>query len=489
MLHQPRALDDGAPRVERAGVGALARPAVQVAILLALAAVFDLARVAEDPLNGDPAMYATIARTIARTGEWTHLTFNGDPYLNKPPLHFWLNALVFRVAGASTFTATLVPGLVGVVDVLLLYAVCRAMLPGWRTAFAAALVFATTPEVVHWSRGVHLETLVTFWVLLGVLAAHWSVRYPAATALVGIAAGGGWLAKGPQGLFPVALAALLWVREGIVWPRLRSWWVLVGAGLAAAAAGPWLWARITEGTGFAGAYFGGQIGTVLFGHRVLGRGPLWYLEKLLRTYWPWLPVALAGLVLLARRWRDTLGARTWLLYTALVLVVITLAAGKKSRYLFQVYPALAVAAGFAIAAAAERVPRLLAWLTALAAVGALVVAIVGDHVSRTQATHSREALEIVARLASDDDVLITRATQWGEPQSGKILGFYAAPLLHTCLAMCDEEAAPGRVIVARSDEIDALLARLAGTGLIVDDASAVVVRTPSLTLVRLGARP
>jgi 4-amino-4-deoxy-L-arabinose transferase-like glycosyltransferase len=52
------------------------------------APVFDLARVAEDPLNGDPAMYATIARTIARTGEWTHLTFNGDPYLNKPPLYF-----------------------------------------------------------------------------------------------------------------------------------------------------------------------------------------------------------------------------------------------------------------------------------------------------------------------------------------------------------------------------------------------------------------
>jgi hypothetical protein len=33
-----------------------------------------------------------------------------------------------------------------------------------------------------------------------------------------------------------------------------------------------------------------------------------------------------------------------------------------------------------------------------------------------------------------------------------------------------------------------LLARLAGTGLIVDDASAVVARAPSLALVRLAAR-
>src|SRR5207244_3563245 len=239
---------------------AVARPDVQIAILVVLGSVFYLARVAREPLDGDPAMYATIARTIARTGEWTHLTFNGDPYLNKPPLHFWLNAIVFRVAGASTFTATLLPGLLGVADVVLLYAICRVMFVGWETAFAGALVYLTTPEVVHWSRGVHLETLVTLWVLVGVLAAYLSVRNPAATVLIGVAAGGGWLAKGPQGLFPVALAALLWWREGLVRRRVVSWWTLGAVAIALVAAGPWLWARATEGTGFAEAYFGGQIG-------------------------------------------------------------------------------------------------------------------------------------------------------------------------------------------------------------------------------------
>ncbi|MBI3770652.1 MAG: glycosyltransferase family 39 protein [Deltaproteobacteria bacterium] len=485
---QPRA-----PRAATAG-GVLARPAVQVAILMALAAVFYLARAAKEPLDGDPAMYATIARTIVRTGEWTHLTFNGDPYLNKPPLHFWLNALVFRGLGASTFTATLVPGLLGVVDVVLLYVACRVMFPGRQTAFAAALVYVTTPEVVHWSRGVHLETLVTFWVLLGVLAAFWSVRqHPAATALVGVAAGGGWLAKGPQGLFPVALALLLWLREGVARRRIRSWWALAGVIIALAAAVPWLWARVSEGTGFAGAYFGGQIGNVLFGRRVLGRGPLWYLVKLGRTYWPWLPVAAAGLVILGRRWRSSLGARAWLLYTALVLVVITFAAGKKSRYLFQLYPALAVAAGTALAAAAERVPRLLTWLVGAAVAAALAVGIVGDHVSRAQALHSREALEVARLLDGDDVVLITRETQWGEPQFGKILGFYARPLLHACHAACDEEAAPGRALVARTDELDALLGRLKSAGLIAADAASaataadavVVARTASLALVRV----
>lgn len=471
----------------------LARPAVQIAILVTLSTLVFLGRAAENPLDGDPAMYATIARTIERTGEWTHLTFNGDPYLNKPPLYFWLNALMFRVAGAGTFTATLLPGLLGVADVVLLYVACRAMFPGWRTAFAAALVYVTTPEVVHWSRGVHLETLVTFWVLAGVLAAYRSVERPAAAMLVGVAAGAGWLAKGPQGLFPVALALLLWAREGVVWRRVRSPWTIAGIALAAAAAVPWLFARVTEGSGFADAYFGGQIGHVLFGTRVLGRGPLWYLIKLARTYWPWLPVAAVGLVLLARRWRDSLGARTWLIYTGLVFVVISLAAGKKSRYLFQLYPAFAVTAGVAIDTAAARVPRLLEWLLVPVAIAAVIVVAVGDHVSKSQARHSAEALAIARRLDGADVVLITRRTQWGEPQFGKLLGFYGGPLLHACRRTCEAEAAPGRRVVARTEELEDVVHRLARAGVVAPDATAdslIEAKTESLALLRLpdGAR-
>jgi 4-amino-4-deoxy-L-arabinose transferase-like glycosyltransferase len=471
-----------------AALAVLARPAVHVPLLLALGGVFCLVRVASQPLDGDPAMYATIARTIARTGEWTHLTCNGDPYLNKPPLHFWLNALVFRLLGATTWTATLVPGLLGVVDVALLYVLCRITLHDWRAAFAAAIVYLTTPEVIHWSRGVHLETLVTFWVLLGVAAAFRSVERPAATALVGIAAVGGLLAKGPQGLFPAALALVLWARDGLLRERLWSRYALVGVAVALVAVGPWLWARTVEGTGFAQAYFGGQIGHALFGARVRGRGPLWYLVKIVRTYWPWLPVAAVGLMMLGREWRRSLGARTWVAYAAIVFVVISFTAGRRGRYLFQLYPAFAAAAGVALAAASERVPRLLHWLVVPAVVAALAVAWVGERVSKTQAAHSREALEIAHALDGGDDVvLITRATQWGEPQFGKILGFYSRPLLYACRATCVEEAGAGRRIVTRTDELDGVVDALVTAGLLERGAAgdAIGLRTPSLALLRL----
>ncbi len=91
----------------------LARPSLHLATIVVLAALVFLSGVATQPLDGDPAMYATIAKTIAHTGEWLHLTFNGEPYLNKPPLHFWLNALVFRALGPCSLTACLLPGLLG----------------------------------------------------------------------------------------------------------------------------------------------------------------------------------------------------------------------------------------------------------------------------------------------------------------------------------------------------------------------------------------
>jgi 4-amino-4-deoxy-L-arabinose transferase-like glycosyltransferase len=432
----------------------VARPAVHLAVLGIIAAAIGLGGVARVPLDGDPAMYGTIARTILDTGEWTHLTFNGVPYVNKPPLHFWLNALVFEVAGRSTFTAVLLPGLLGVVCTLLVYALVLRTLGDRESALLAAIVYVTTPEVVHWSRGVHLETLVTAWVLLGLLAALHSVRDPSGVLWLALAAIGGWFAKGPQGLFPVAVAVVLWWQAGVLVRRVFSVWSVVGVALAVATVGPWLAARLEEGSGFARAYFGGQIGNVLFESSTLGRGTLWYLWKLLRTYWPWLPPALVGIVMVAREWRTSAGARFWLVYGAIVLLVISAAAGKKSRYLFQLYPALAAFAAVALARVTRRVPALPSVLLGAAAIATIVVVVIGERVSRSQREHSAAGLAVAAALPESAPIWITHRVQYGEPQLGKIVGFYGPARLRTCRSNCAEEAEPGASIVARNDEAD-----------------------------------
>ncbi|MEO6028746.1 MAG: glycosyltransferase family 39 protein [Candidatus Binatia bacterium] len=466
-----------AGRMERAAA-LVARPVVHVTALALIAATLGLLGVSRVPLDGDPAMYATIARTIADTGEWMHLTFNGVPYLNKPPLHFWLSALVFKVAGATTFTALVMPGLLGVVCVLLVYALGRRTLGSWEAAFMAALVYTTTPEVMHWSRGVHLETLVTAWVLLGLLAAHRSVTTPSAVLWLGIAATGGFFAKGPQGLFPVLVALGLWAHAGVLRARVWSRWSGAALGIAVVTIGSWLGARLGEGSGFGQAYFEGQIGQVIFEGGELKRGSFWYVGKLLRTYWPWLPVALVGIGMLARRWRTSLGARLWLVYGAVVLVVISVAVGKKSRYLFQLYPALAAASGVALAAVVRRVPTLPVWMVGATAVATVAVVASGEHVSRSQRAHTAAALAVAADLPRDAPIWITNEVQYGEPQLGKIVGFYGPARLLTCRSDCNAEAQPGASVVARDHEADQVADAL-GADVIARHGILVVLKRPS----------
>ena len=52
-----------------------------------------------DVMDVDAAQYASISAEIVRTGNWLSPTNDHGPYLDKPPLHFWLSALSMTVFG------------------------------------------------------------------------------------------------------------------------------------------------------------------------------------------------------------------------------------------------------------------------------------------------------------------------------------------------------------------------------------------------------
>jgi 4-amino-4-deoxy-L-arabinose transferase-like glycosyltransferase len=54
-------------------------------------------------LEPDGALYATIAKTIARSGNFTDLYVDGRDWLDKPHFPFWMAALSFRVFGVNGF--------------------------------------------------------------------------------------------------------------------------------------------------------------------------------------------------------------------------------------------------------------------------------------------------------------------------------------------------------------------------------------------------
>src|SRR6266403_1340580 len=128
------------------GIVALPRPLAvgrRGAVALALGAGALLAVRLDVPAFFDnEARYAEVAREMVLSGDWISPHLDFTLFLNKPPLVFWLAALVFRLAGPTEW-ARLVS--VGAAMVALL-ATCRlgALLYGGTTGLVAGLALATS---------------------------------------------------------------------------------------------------------------------------------------------------------------------------------------------------------------------------------------------------------------------------------------------------------------------------------------------------------
>ena len=89
----------------------------------------------------DEGRYAEIPREMLQRGEWVVPYLQGEPYLDKPPLFYWLVMLSYRAFGFHAGAARLVPALAIHGCVLLTYLLGRRFLvrerrsgarPFWR---------------------------------------------------------------------------------------------------------------------------------------------------------------------------------------------------------------------------------------------------------------------------------------------------------------------------------------------------------------------
>ena len=68
-------------------------PPRATALLLALVLALLVLRLGGVPLLGpDEPRYARVAVEMQRSGEWVTPTLQGEPWLEKPPLYYWLAA-------------------------------------------------------------------------------------------------------------------------------------------------------------------------------------------------------------------------------------------------------------------------------------------------------------------------------------------------------------------------------------------------------------
>jgi 4-amino-4-deoxy-L-arabinose transferase-like glycosyltransferase len=359
-------------------------------LLFALAALVLLAGVGlRDPWPADEPRFAVIARDMLASGDWLIPHIGGALYVDKPPLYFWLLAIVIWLTG-SVRVGFLLPSVVaGFVTIALVYDLARRLYDR-TTAAWAGIVLLSTLQFAFEFKAAQIDPVLTMWTTLSLYALlrHLLLKPSWAWyAVGGFAAGLGIITKG-VGFLPllVLLPYAAFVRFG--WPvRVRGFtWRWALAPLATAAAvSLWLVPMLVSTS--ASAELAAYRHEILFGQTIgryaaaPGHWHAWWYFVGATIPWAWLPVSLA-LPWLVKPWLDAIRERDArialpLAWIALVIVFFSLSSGKRGVYLLPAVPALAlITAPYVVLLFSRERLHKLAWAVLLcAAVAAAATAV------------------------------------------------------------------------------------------------------------------
>ena len=354
----------------------LATPRVAVPFLVAFGMVLLIVNLGAYPsyTKGEPREAIRIL-DIVRGGGWILPTQAGIGLPWKPPLMYWLGALVSLAFGTvNEWTVRLPSGLLAIAGIVCCYLYVRLLFDD-RSALIAALILATTLQYGQAAAVARVDMTLTFCMEIAFfefiaivegLTRRRMLLYAALAAAV--------LAKGPIGLALPGIAMLVWIAVERRWSVVRDLRIFRGSLLILIVAGGWYAAATVVG---GGAFFRRQILAEnlyrLFPNHAFHEPhehPFYFVEfALLAGYLPWtglVPLALLAIHERTRIWNSRF--KYLVIWTATVLIFYNLPRSKRGVYLLALYPALAALTALMLNAVRSRAadsPRVMR-LTALA---------------------------------------------------------------------------------------------------------------------------
>ena len=150
-------------------------PILPLALLLIVPALLLYPFLGFRLLEPDESRYAQIPREMLQAGDWVLPTLQGEPYLDKPPLFYWLVLLSYRAFGVHDWAARLVPALAVHLTLLAAYLFGRRS-AGDRPAFLGTMALALSPGFLGMGRLLVLDGLLMLLVTVAVFAAWEAIR-------------------------------------------------------------------------------------------------------------------------------------------------------------------------------------------------------------------------------------------------------------------------------------------------------------------------
>jgi 4-amino-4-deoxy-L-arabinose transferase-like glycosyltransferase len=303
----------------------------------------------------DETRYVAVAWNMWLRGDFLVPYLNNIPYSHKPPLLFWLMNAGWAVFGVNDWWPRLVPSLFALGSVLLTAKIAAKLWPSHtQTMQIAPVILLGSGLWMVFTTATMFDLMIAFFTLLGVLGLliAWQEKGIKGWLLLGLAIGGGLLAKGPTillQLLPLAILAPWWSRDAgrHSW---KTWYVGILAAVILGVLIVLLWAipaGMRGGAEYQHDIFWGQTADRMvnsFAHR---RPFWWYVPALPLMLFPWL--------LWLRLWRGfaaiklDFGVRFCLAWLLPVFIAFSFISGKQVHYLLPIFPAFALLAAKSLA--------------------------------------------------------------------------------------------------------------------------------------------
>jgi 4-amino-4-deoxy-L-arabinose transferase-like glycosyltransferase len=333
-----------------------------VVLLLACYFLFFFRIGARDLWPPDEPRYAQVAREMLEEDDWVVPHLNGEVYSEKPPLYFWLVALISKPFGDVNEATARIPAASAATLMVLLTYLLGASMVGAREAFWGALIVATSAQFVWMGRHGVMDSLMAFCILvaLGCFYIGYDKRRPVLYIVGFLPLAPAALTKGPVGIaVPVVvmtsflLADVFLRKEGSM--RQLAWFgvsVVAGLAIIAVLVAPWWRAAYEQSNGSYGSLS-------LLMKQTEGRmldsyshyQPFYYyFTNILWQLLPWVVFfPLAALEIVRKgNLRENSGLRFVVVWFLSVFLFFTFISGKRSQYILPLFPAGGLMLGWAL---------------------------------------------------------------------------------------------------------------------------------------------
>ena len=333
------------------------RDALLLGVVLAIATVILSNELGTASLLGDESIYAAVSREAVESGSPLPLrrpVGGKDPnvYLGKPPLKILATAVVFRFFGTSEVSVRILDVLLSLCTIALAFLLGRFVVSRLVGVMAALLLLSAHSWVFdHGARDGVMTALVCLLATCQWGAWIRAVGEPSERRPLWVAVGCGVLLELTKSylgiLFGAALCLTAWAAPPSTWGRWRS--LRMAARLPLAATVAFLaWGGyqsvVTRGSFLSYTFYRNLITRTTAGvdpYHV--QGPLYFFERLLTDFGPWLLLLVPALAL--RHQLDPAAKRAQavlLLWTTALLLVFSLSTSKNPWYIYPLYPGLAL---------------------------------------------------------------------------------------------------------------------------------------------------